>query len=75
MPEDGGTALQEIRGALAALTARLDTVDAWIERHELGHERAGDRLEGELDRLRGELRDREQDVWRLEDTLRRRGGR
>jgi hypothetical protein len=66
---------EAFRAALVALTGRLATIDAWIERHELTHERAGDRLEDELDRLRRELREREQDVWRLEDALRRGGGR
>jgi hypothetical protein len=61
--------------AVDDLRRRVEAIDAWIERHELSHERAGDRLEDELDRLRRELRDREQDVWRLEDELRRGGGR
>jgi predicted RNase H-like nuclease (RuvC/YqgF family) len=75
MSADAGASLEALRAALAALTRRLETLDAWIERHELAHERAGAHVEDELDRLRRELRDREQDVWRLEDELRRRGGR
>jgi hypothetical protein len=77
MSGDEGTApeaSEAVRAALAALSGRLEAIDAWIERHELTHERAGARLEDELDRLRRELREREQDVWRLEDELRRRGG-
>jgi hypothetical protein len=72
---DAGGTPEALRAALAALTGRLATIDAWIERHELTHERAEARVEEELDRLRAALRDREQDVWRLEDELRRRGGR
>jgi predicted RNase H-like nuclease (RuvC/YqgF family) len=72
---DAGGTPEALRAALAALAGRLETIDAWIERHELTHERAAARVEEELDRLRAALRDREQDVWRLEDELRRRGGR
>jgi hypothetical protein len=74
MSAEQGTAPEGLRAALAALTRRLKTLDAWIERHEQTHERGGERLAEEMDRLRRELRDREQDVWRLEDELRR-GGR
>jgi predicted RNase H-like nuclease (RuvC/YqgF family) len=61
--------------ALAALAGRLATIDAWVERHKLTHDQEAAYVEDELDRLRRELRDREQDVWRLEDELRRGGGR
>jgi hypothetical protein len=75
MSADEGLTPEALRAALAALAGRLETIDAWIERHEVSHDRAGNRLEDELDRLRRELRDREQDVWRLDDERRRRGGR
>jgi hypothetical protein len=75
MSADGPGTPEAFRAALAALTRRVESVDAWIERHELTHERAEARIEDELDRLRRELRDREQDVWRLEDELRQRGSR
>lgn len=64
--------LEALHAALEALTRRLDAVDAWIERHDLTHDRLGERQDAALGRLRDQLRDREYDTYRLEDELRRR---
>jgi hypothetical protein len=53
---DGGVAPESpesLRAALAALTWRLATVDAWIERHEQTHDQTGALLEDELRRRGG----------------------
>lgn len=68
MDTDAPPTLEALQEALAALSRRLDAVDAWIERHDLTHEREGERLDG----LETRISDRFDDLeTRLSDRIER----
>ncbi len=73
MHTDAPLTLDAVHAALEALTRRVGVIDAWIEGHDLTHDRQGERRDGELARLREQLYDAQSDVSRLEDELRRAG--
>jgi hypothetical protein len=73
MSEEQTQALVALQEALAGLTRRVDGLEAQLQALDASYVRHQGQTETDLDRMREQLRDREQDVWRLEDELRRRG--